>query len=121
MTVELAGFVGLLAGMLVFSALLRWAIALVKTYKDYRIAAGYPHLQRARRPWIFLFMFVLHSGPWVLALTVFGAFELLTSPYQVWHSWFIGGFLSYCVLMGCLFMWARKKHKPRKTIKREGN
>jgi len=113
MAVELAGLLGLLTGMVVFSALLRWVIALTKTYTDYRIAADHPHLRQAKRPWIFLFLLVLHSGPWVLALTVFGAFELFMSPYHAWHSWFIGGFIAYIVLMACLFIGVHKKQQSR--------
>lgn len=115
MVVVLAGLLGLLTGMFVFGALLRWVFALTKTYKDYRIVADHPHLRQPKRPWIFVLLLVLHSGSWVLALTVFGAFELFTSPYREWHAWFVGGFITYIALMGYFFILVHKNRQSRHT------
>lgn len=113
MAVELAGLLGLLTAMVVFSALMRWVVALKKTYTDYRIAADHPHLRQPKRPWIFPLLLVLHSGSWVLALTVFGAVELFTSPYHTWHAWFVGGFIAYVALMAYFFILTYKNRQSR--------
>ena len=103
--------VGFFAAMIVFAATLPWVGCLWVAYQDYRTAVDYPHLGRSRRLWVFVPLTFLHSGPWILALTVFGAFILLRSPREPWHAWFIAGFVGYLALMGLIIVSVLKKRK----------
>ena len=75
------------------------------------MAVDYPHLGRHKRLWVFIPLTLLHSGPWILALTVFGALILLRTPREPWHAWFVGGFIAYLALMGFVIgsFWKKRK------------
>ena len=109
---ELLGlFGGFFTATIVLAAALRWIGSLWVAYQDYRTAVDYPHLGRSKRLWVFVPLTLLHSGPWILALTVFGAFILFRSPREPWHAWFIAGFVGYLALMGLIIVSLLKKRK----------
>jgi hypothetical protein len=112
---QFGGVLGFLAALALFPMIARWGGSLWEAYRDYRLAADYPHLNRRKNLWVFAPLIVLHSGPWLVALTLFGAFKLFTSPHQPWHSWFIGGFITYFALMGFFITRVLKAQKARKV------
>jgi hypothetical protein len=113
---ELVGLVGgFLIAATILAAVLPWVGCLWVAYQDYRTAVDYPHLGRSKRLWVFVPLTLLHSGPWTLALTVFGAFILFRSPREAWHAWFVGGFVAYFALMGLVIVAALKKREAPKA------
>ena len=102
---------GLLVGLLLYERLFIWMAFLWATYAEYRTALTYPHLRRRRSLVVFVPLTLLHSGPWLLALVIFGAFHLYTSQREEWHYWMVAGFLGGLAVMGAATWSAWKKRR----------
>jgi hypothetical protein len=102
--------VAMISGLLC-SRVLVWTASLWECYREYRIAVAYPHLGRRKTLFVFVPLLLLHSGPWLLGLVVFGALELFMSPRAAWHYWFVGGFLAYLLFVALVLrrFWLNRK------------
>ena len=97
-------FLGFLVGSLVFNRTLQWIFAIVIGVKEWR--AGYGS------PWAIPLYLLLHSGPWLLATTVFLAVEVFSKPHEPWWPWFFAGEAFAVTYLGFIVLRYTMKHRP---------
>jgi MFS family permease len=106
----LAIIYGVLAGMLLFSMVGRWIVALVAAVKAYRvdgkkgsglsgpIATG-----------------LLHSGPWALAIAAYLSYYVLSQPHAAWWVWFFSGVGAAPVFVVLAFLGAARRRRMEES------
>jgi hypothetical protein len=111
-TFELAfiGFGGVVIGSLLVERLLLWAGSVWVMYGEYRTAVEYPHLHRPKRLYVFIPLTLLHSGPWLLVLSIWALVVLVSGPRDDWQSWLLGGFAVGVAYMTAIVVFVLRKH-----------
>jgi hypothetical protein len=106
-TLLIAGFI---TGIFAYVELIRWVYTLSVVWEEYRTAVAFPHLQRRANLWPIPLIFLLHSGPWFLAVIIFGTYEILTGQTQPEWYWYLGGFYGYGVIIGTIIALSLRRH-----------
>ena len=100
-----AAFFGVFAGFFLAAAIGRWAYAIWTTIRA-RHVGGSEHKTRPL-VWALPLVVFLHSTPWLLAITGYLFYQLLSHAYAPeWH-WFFGGLGVSPVLMVASVLHAR--------------
>jgi len=86
----LAPVLGLFLGTLLISRVGSWVEAIVTTVQNARRDATNKDAQRTL-VWPLAAVAILHSGPWLLGVTVYWAYYVLTAPHAPEWLWFFGG------------------------------
>jgi len=111
--VELIATVGgFFLGQFTFSAMAQWIGAI---YVE--LITQPPEVRRAHSILALLF---LHSGPWVLALLVFGIIMVIKMPASDWRPWLLGGFAASWMLMSGVLAASILKMRAQKDATHEG-
>ena len=92
---------GFVLAQLAFPLVIHW---LVLVYAQFALEP--PETRRAQT---LIPIFLLHSGPWALALMIFACIKLLASPEGEWRPWLVGGFVVGCGILLVMIAMGLKK------------
>jgi hypothetical protein len=106
----LAVVYGLFAGVFVWGIAARWLYIIADTWRTYRSTDTTESLPRTG-PWALLLVFVLHSGPWALAIAGYLSYYVLSRPHAPWWAWFFGGAALAPLFVGTVVLRAMRKRK----------
>jgi hypothetical protein len=105
-----APVLGFFFGTFIVTRVGYWLVAIVSTLRQHRTdAEGEAATSKVGRLPATLF---LHSGPWLLAATLYWAYYMLSRPYSSGWLWFFGGVAAAPILWMPVF-WSFRR--PRST------
>jgi hypothetical protein len=106
-----AVFLGFGAFLVVWSRIVRWGHSVWVAFRDRHS----PSSSKSALPIVLFF----HSGPWLLALTAFLTFRVLSSPHRPEWAWFFGGGLLVPPAIAFLVLRVLRRQRQAKVARVE--